>query len=250
MHPTPGQIRRRVALRRRHRRNLEARAWGYLAGMLARYIYGHQAAGTDSPSSGGHFAVVPLPSLDAPRYRADGRLRHVALIGYGLGSEPARELFDATTRSLHGQLLVDRGHTIGELELVTPLQLSGKTGIIRPLKAKSRCWRSVTPIILSGLLRRGRSPEKGLVRVLKEAGFPEDATESVASFTGPIVPTAARALQYRIQEPYLKTPLRCHAEIIFKQPVSGPLILGRGKFVGFGLMVPWENALFAPMPSV
>jgi len=92
MHPTPGQIRRRVALRRRHRRNLEARAWGYLAGMLARYIYGHQAAGTDSPSSGGHFAVVPLPSLDAPRYRADGRLRHVALIGYSLDLEPAREL--------------------------------------------------------------------------------------------------------------------------------------------------------------
>jgi CRISPR-associated protein Csb2 len=209
--------------------------------LLAKYISGHQAAESSEPSAGGHIAIAPLPSLDPPHYRADGRLRYVALIGYGMESDKTRELFEDLSRGLHGQPLTDQGQLQGELQLLTPRDLEYKPGLFRPLTGTSRCWRSATPIILSSLMRRGRSLEQGLLRVLKEAGFPESSIESVVAFTGPIVPTAARANQYKVNESYLKTPIRCHAEVIFHHPITGPLLLGRGKFVGFGLMIPWKS---------
>lgn len=213
----------------------------YEPDLLARYIRGHSSAGSAEPSKGGHIAVVPWPSLNPPSYRADGRMRRVVLIGYGIETNKSRELFDDMVRGLHGLRLLDKGQERGELQLLTPFDRKRSQALFQPLTGHSRCWRSVTPIILSGLMRRGRSLEKGLLRVVKEAGISEDLIESVAAFTGPIVPTSARANQYRVGEDYLKTSIRCHAEILFRQPIFGPLLLGRGKFVGFGLMVPWTE---------
>ncbi len=56
----------------------------YEPDLLARYIRGHSSAGSAEPSKGGHIAVVPWPSLNPPSYRADGRMRRVVLIGYGM----------------------------------------------------------------------------------------------------------------------------------------------------------------------
>ena len=61
--------------------------------------------------------------------------------------------------------------------------------------------------------------------------------ESLATFAGPLVPKCAAARDYRVQG-YLATTPRVHAEVIFRQPRRGPLILGRGRFAGLGLFIP------------
>ena len=78
-----------------------------------------------------------------------------------------------------------------------------------------------------------------LARALKQAGFDEKDIESVAAFSGPIVPKTVHALDYCIDEKsYLAQTPRYHAEVIFKRPVEGALVVGRGRHCGFGLMLP------------
>lgn len=62
----------------------------------------------------------------------------------------------------------------------------------------------------------------------------------MATFSGPIVPKTVRALDYRVKG-YLAQTHRCHAEVVFNRPVIGPLVVGRGKHSGFGLMMPWRE---------
>ena len=204
---------------------------------LARFLQGHSSADGKECSKGGHFAVVPLPSVNPPSFTADGWLRRVAVIGYGIGSPGDRELFEEATRGLHGGTLEDQGKTRGELRLLTRREASL---VLAPLAAPATRWRSITPIILTGFTRKGRSTEDCLVRGLLQQGFSEEDIASVASFTGPIVPTAQTARSYRVQG-YLNSTPRIHAEIIFRRPVTGPLFIGRGRFAGFGLAIPFAG---------
>ena len=55
--------------------------------------------------------------------------------------------------------------------------------------------------------------------------------------TGPLVPHSESARSYHVRDDYLRTP-RYHAEIKFRTPQRGPLVIGRGRFVGLGLMMP------------
>ena len=71
------------------------------ADQLARFLQGHKSAAGRERSEGGHFAVVPLPSVNPPSFTADGWLRRVAVIGYGVTSPVDHELFEELTRGLH-----------------------------------------------------------------------------------------------------------------------------------------------------
>jgi CRISPR-associated protein Csb2 len=102
-----------------------------------------------------------------------------------------------------------------------------------------RVWRTVTPIILTGFMRRGRGAEPLIVRALQQAGVQQSDINSVAAFSGPIVPKTVRALDYKIEKSsYLAETPRYHAEVIFNRPVKGALVVGRGRHYGFGLMMP------------
>lgn len=206
------------------------------ADRLARFVRGHKAAESGEPSQGGHFAVVPLPSMNS-EFTADGWIRRVAVLGHGVVDREERELFDELCRGLHGAALEDERHPdrpVGELR-----RLTGDAAVraFGPWKARSKRWRTVTPVILTGRCRRGRSTEDCLLRALAQQGFSADQIESVATYAGPIVPKTVPARSYHVQG-YLSTSGRVHAEIIFRKPINGPLVIGRGRFAGFGLFVP------------
>jgi CRISPR-associated protein Csb2 len=209
----------------------------FAANQLARFLQGHKSAIGKERSEGGHFAVVPLPSINPPTFTADGWLRRVAVIGYGVTGPVDRELFDEVTRGLHGALLADNGKPRGELRLLTARE---QQRVLSPLVGPATRWRSITPVILTGFTRKGRSAETCLVRALIQQGCQSDEIESVAAFTGPTVPTSQPACAYRVQG-YLATTPRIHAEVIFRRPVAGPLVLGRGRFTGFGLVIPYAS---------
>lgn len=209
----------------------------FAADHLARFLQGHQSATGKARSEGGHFAVVPLPSVNPPAFTADGWLRRVAVIGYGVAAPVDRELFEEATRGLHGALLEDNGQACGELRLLTPRE---QQRVLAPLAGPATRWRSLTPVVLTGFTRKGRGAEVCLARGLVQQGFRAEDIASVAAFTGPVVPTAQPARAYRVQG-YLDATPRHHAEIIFRRPVAGPLVLGRGRFAGFGLMIPFAG---------
>jgi CRISPR-associated protein Csb2 len=206
----------------------------FAADQLARFLQGHKSAAGKERSEGGHFAIVPLPSVNPPAFTADGWLRRVAVIGYGVTSPADHELFQELTRGLHGAVLEDNGKPRGELRLLTARE---QQRVLAPLAGPANRWRSVTPVVLTGFTRKGRAAEACLVRALLQQGFQEEDIESVAAFTGPVVPTAQPARAYRVQG-YLDTTPRIHAEVIFRRQLAGPLVVGRGRFTGFGLLIP------------
>ena len=225
-----------------------AQAFG--ADRIARLLAGHRAAGDAAPSDGnGHFGIVPLPSLNHEG-TADGDFRRVALVGWGADAPEDRALFEEAVRALHGAKLYDQQgparHPAGDPSPCGLLRRAPELAARhwRKLWTEPAChWRSVTPVVLTGLLRPGRTAETLVVRALAQAGHAPDEIVSVAAYRGPRVPHTRPALAYRIDKgDYLSTTPRCHVEVQFQRPVSGPLVLGRGRYAGLGLCLPLPMA--------
>lgn len=202
--------------------------------LISRKIYGYEPkikGEQNKPVNHPHLAFIPIPNL-----YPDGRVRRVLLAAFGFESETERELFDDLARNLNGAELKDNGEPVARLMRVEEDEENWKF-FKQFYGQSSRLWRSVAPIILSGFNRRGRKPEQLLYRALNQIGIETDAIESVAIYRGPIVPNTFRPMDYHLSG-YLNENPRYHAEIIFKRPVSGYLVIGRGRHVGFGLMMP------------
>lgn len=212
----------------------------YGAELTSRLIAGHE---TDeqyrTQFNGAHIACVPIPSLHEEG-KADGWMRRVLLIGFGCEEETAAELFESVTDGINGADLKDRSAKVGYLK-----KASSSDSVLRLFIGKEkayRVWRTVTPIVMTGLMRRGRGAEALIARALKQAGVGENDIESIAAFSGPVVPKTVHALDYRIEKnSYLAQTPRYHAEVIFKRPIIGPLVVGRGRHSGFGLMLPYRE---------
>jgi CRISPR-associated protein Csb2 len=204
--------------------------------LLSRKVYGHEpkAEGEQSkPVNHSHLAFIPIPNLYPPH--PDGRVRRVLLAGFGFESETERELFDDIARNLNGAQIKDNGEPVARLMQVEEYK---ENKFFKQFYGQSsRLWRSVTPIVLSGFNRRGRRPEQLLYRVLNQIEIENDAIKSVAIYRSPIIPKTFRPMDYHLSG-YLNENPRYHAEIIFKRPVSGCLVIGRGRHAGFGLMIP------------
>ena len=209
---------------------------------VCRLVAGHepQVGPSDKLKSydGDHLAYVPIPSLDRS-FNADGYVRRVLVIGYGCTDGKARELFADVQRFASG-VLKDGGKPIGRFHLVEdPRSDSVLSLFLGSQESTSKTWRTVTPIILPGHRRRGRSEASLIVTALNRLGIQSEDIDSIATFRGPIIPKTSHALDYRIKG-YLADTQRFHAEIVFKRPVVGPLVVGRGRYAGFGLMLPWD----------
>lgn len=220
----------------------------YTEDLVLRKILGHKSTPNNEKNQSvnePHLAFIPLPHLYPPH--PSGDIHRVILAGFGF-DESEQDLFNDVIRNLNGVELKD-------IEKRKPNEEEGEP-IARLIKIENhyddkffnqfygnsaKVWRSVTPIILSGFTRRGRKPEHLIYRALNQIGIENDAIESVAVFRRPLVPKTFRAVDYKIAEnDYLSESPRYHAEIIFKRPVRGVLVVGRGRHAGFGLMMPFE----------
>lgn len=204
--------------------------------MTSRLVAGHAA---DKQHDGAHIACVPIPTMrEEGEY--DGLIRRVLLIGFGCEGQSAVELFESVANGINGAELKDRSAKVGYLK-----RASLNDSVLRLFIGKEkayRVWRTVTPIVMTGLMRRGRGAEALILRALKQVGVSENDIESIAAFSGPVVPKTVHALDYRIEKnSYLEQTPRYHAEVIFKRPVVGPLVVGRGRHSGFGLMLPYRE---------
>lgn len=221
------------------------------------WISGHRSGPSGeatAPSSECHLAVFPMAFVDA--VHASGHL-----LGIGLAF-PSEEVIGADAGSLRAEWRKAMAALFGEGE---PLELTprdrawtvrlGVESSPKPRHAlepsrwirRSKEWSTVTPIILD------RHPKPhfqkdpagwrdSCARIIKDAclriGLPEPEKVSVSphsSLRG--VPSSS---QFVAPSPRQGRPARfhIHATVHFSEEIAGPILLGAGRFRGYGLCLP------------
>ena len=215
-------------------------------GVSPEFIHGHHDKGRN------HVFIAPLPSIG--NTHADGQVRRIML--FGMPAHGERGDVDLVLRQFAFSTL-DYG---GKHALLVPEDTH--SGVANSYLASSKQWQTVTPVVLPNPELRGREsslwrtqdkmePEERqklrdklqtrrvamVRRMLANAGLAATAVAvSNASFSAVPHP-AGKFVIPEGRKKYLKNTL-CHVSLEFAEPISGPLLLGRGKHFGLGLFAP------------
>lgn len=220
-------------------------------------ICGHAPNG--GKIEGPHVAVAALPSVLGPY--PDGRVRRLALIGFGCMDPTGFRLFETVVAHLHDRELIDDGKRTGIV-----LRRETDPGWLSLLTSAATEWESVSPVVLDrpefmrkdwkelGYASRrraalggdptaaselGRSLAARRENLIREAldrlglGHVLDIQWTRAPWRTGLYP----ADQYRTNS-YLRASPRLHIRVTLPSPVAGPLLVGRGRYVGLGLLRP------------
>jgi CRISPR-associated protein Csb2 len=219
---------------------------------IERVLIGRKADGTDEGPTSARVRIVPLPSIG--HHHADRGIRRVlvevpagcplraddvywAFSGLELGDQPAGEILNLILTPSADETMLAR--------------------YIAADRARSRVWRTVTPAALPGKARRRRiEPTR---RAAEAKGGAERAAEQACAAAAVIqalrhIEVHAQVEAVRVQrEPFEAKGERVeafapgtrfakerlwHAEITFETPITGPLVIGDGRFLGLGVMAP------------
>ncbi|MGL4419868.1 MAG: type I-G CRISPR-associated protein Csb2, partial [Gemmataceae bacterium] len=167
--------------------------------------------------------------------------------------------WDVLTRRLNGEELIDK-HSKQPVAMLQPIAKSD-IGVIRYTKS-ARTWSTITPVILPGhddpgglrkRLREGVKAEeqkrllqaldvsilKLLWKAFEQAGFSPEVLEGAGLEYRKVGwwPRLGMAPEYVL--PQCKYA-RLHVRVQFKQEVTGPLVIGAGRYRGFGLFAAEE----------
>jgi CRISPR-associated protein Csb2 len=146
----------------------------------------------------------------------------------------------------------ERTQIIAAVDAVTHLRNLGVAGSwrLRPARERTlrslapsrwigpaRRWQTVTPVILDRhpKSRSDEAFERALYATFEHAGLPlvpERLEWSEIPWQAAALPAPA------YQDHRLPSGLRIHVEVIFEQPLRGPLLVGRGRYFGVGLLAP------------
>ncbi len=212
------------------------------------WITGHAADG--SPSRQTRPAYLPLGFVD--HEHADGHLLGVA-IAVPTDFDQTEQLFKLLTRHDDAEhegvpllkLRVRNPHLenreVGELALELDERPEGS----RPFNLKSfswthaaRTWRTIAPIILPQFPRRGLTAEEVVAKACVDSGYPEP--ECVRVGFAPLLPGVPHSRSFHVKPRNGGRPPRplIHAEITFPVPVRGPVLIGAGRYAGYGACRP------------
>lgn len=214
------------------------------------WVGGHEPNG-ELLKSQSHMALIPLSFVGADY--ADGHLMGVGIV---LPRDlPFRErasvlsgiLFDEQNQPRTLELKLGRA---GVWQLVRDTDLSQKLTLrTQTYTNSSRSWASVTPVLLDRMPKvdRAKDPtgwreEVGQIvsRSCAHCGLPEPVR--VRAEKTPFFRGSLRAMPGQGGFPQLrKGKFQVHIQVDFDRPVQGPILLGAGRFRGYGLMRPWKS---------
>jgi CRISPR-associated protein Csb2 len=89
----------------------------------------------------------------------------------------------------------------------------------------------VTPIVLDRHPKRGETPQTLVADAAERSGWPRPTAVDLPYRTLPQVPPAGAFIGRGAGH-------RVHAVLRFTQPVRGPMLIGRGRYFGLGLLRP------------
>ena len=217
------------------------------------------------PTRRDHLALVPLAFVGHPH--ADGLIRGVGLVlPRSADLDERAVVVDALRKwmSSDGEdvALVQLGRS-GVRRLILRDQLSAPA----TLQPETWCrpsghWVSATPIVLDrfpGELWRGSpgrvaAAERSAVETIKRscefAGLPRPRRVEI-ELSPPLVavPSVGAFPTYESPGRKVRRPA-VHARLWFDVPVAGPVLIGAGRFFGYGLCRPMNPSPVAPRPSV
>jgi CRISPR-associated protein Csb2 len=198
---------------------------------IPEVLSGHQPDG--SPSVRPHVAYLGLPDV-GHRY-ADGHLLGVAaLLPRDLSAEDRQKVLAALGRL--------QSLALGRLGLWRLVRLQGLPAAqgLWPETwcGPSRWWHSVTPVLLDRFPDTLWGPEARacVAEACRRIGLPAPSVVQTSPYAVPrgAPPAFAFAPARGARE---RRPL-VHASLAFSAPVEGPLLLGAGRFWGWGLFRP------------
>lgn len=217
---------------------------------VERVIVGRKRDGADSGPSEQRVRFIPLPSVG--HSHADQSIRRM-LVQIPRGSLTEEDVL----WSLTGRPLFDP--ETGELGTTTLVAVP-EDEMARRYCASARVWRSVTPLALTSARRRRIEPlrireeaksageranEEAVARrcvgqALRHAGV-NAALVRARVQREPFEAHGARAERFAESGRFPKEAL-WHVELELDRPIRGPLVLGDGRFLGLGVMLPKADA--------
>jgi len=219
------------------------------------WITGHRS--DKSPSQQPHMALLPLPFVGSQH--ADGHLLGIA-VAFPKGIEPRDR-----GRALRNLLYDDGGvprriklvrGSIGEWTLGRETRESPPLTLQRESwTAASDTWATVTPIVLDRHPKADRAKDLErwsleVAAVVAEScqrqGLPEpvgiDIDKTCWHRGAPrAMPGHGGGFPLMPVKPGQSARQQVHAWLRFDQPIEGPLLLGAGRYRGYGLCKPWQQ---------
>ncbi|PJF46705.1 MAG: type I-U CRISPR-associated protein Cas5/Cas6 [Candidatus Thermofonsia Clade 3 bacterium] len=214
---------------------------------VPEWLSGHTSEGERSRRENGHLAFVALPNVG--HEHADGELKGVAL------AIPQDVTKDEQTKLLDALFPWDE-----QTNEARPLELTlGRLGVWRLEQETSSFprmvtlrksvwlgpaerWATVTPIVLDRYPKKGESEAEEMVAAACERiALPRP--REVVLMPGSLFTAVPPARRFpALPKKFGKTrDQHTHALLIFDQPVRGPVLLGAGRYRGYGLCRPYRS---------
>jgi CRISPR-associated protein Csb2 len=197
-------------------------------------LHGHGADGRP------HVAFLALPDVGGEKARgryADGHLLGLAVAVPELPGEQRRAV-------LRGVLGLRTDETTVELPVpgIGTVQLDYQPGLYRPWGASPQRWRrgsttwvSATPVVLDRYPKRAGQDVEEILRSCRMIGLPDPVDVQVS--TEPLMAGAVRMRPIDLPQ-QIRGRLFRHVALTFDRTVSGPVLLGAGRYLGVGLLAP------------
>jgi CRISPR-associated protein Csb2 len=215
------------------------------------WISGHDAAGL--PSKQPRPAYLPLGFVD--REHADGHLLGVALV-VPRDFEHTERLFDLLgTHNGRNRHEIEAGVPYLSVQVVNPHSEDREEGDLelefderpegrREFTLKSftwthpnQIWKTVTPLMLPQFPRRRLSIEDVVAKACVDSGYPAPGSVRVGKAPFMRGVPHSKSFHVRPREGCPPRPLT-HAVIEFPVPVRGPVLIGAGRYFGYGACRP------------
>lgn len=176
-----------------------------------------------------HLAFAPLANVG--HEHADGTIKGIALyLPRDIDDDHVLRLEEVLSR-----VTLDFGGTrVRPLGEATALESLDTRRYTHP----SAEWASVMPVVLGRYPRKNRRLVEDIVA--RDVAHVVDAPiAEVVAQDVPFVLGAARATEtVRGRASAVKNRVVCHVYLRFKEPVEGPILVGAGRYMGFGLLMP------------
>jgi CRISPR-associated protein Csb2 len=196
-------------------------------------ISGHEADG--SPTQSPHIGFVALP--DVGHLHAHAGVLGLAIVPSSNLSPIDEARLKTAVRSLTRLYWKD-----GEV-IVEPLSERHDRATLRPLTwcRPSKAWATVTPFVFDRFPKTGRwSPEaEGLVQqACVYAGLPKPSRVALVGVSPVLGVPPVNDFPLWMRKSGSSARLQSHVVMEFDEPVAGPVMIGAGRFFGYGLCRP------------